>query len=424
MAFVTAQAPAFQKEKAAGKKSRWGKRIAIIAVIAVVLIGIVVALILILSQQAVNAEAREQISLGEKYMKDEDFDEAIVAFRKAIDIDPNNPDAYLKLADAYHAVGNFSEAIKVLQQGFERTHSGDIKAKLDDFSAKSTLEALISGQAIKESGTCGDNLTYTIYENGVAVIEGDGRLEDTNKNDVIWRSKKLTELFIREGVSEIGKYAFRDCDTITTVHIPRSVVRIGEWAFNDSDRLTAIEVDPDNNYYASSDGVLYNKERTVLEHYPSGKWGVYTLPMTVTQIQNWAFAGSKHLRYIGVEAGNEAFMANDGVLFNKEGDTLLCFPQAKTGNDGAYTVPDGVKTISAHAFYECEPLVTLTLPSSVERIEFHAFERLSADQTIYIQGRTSSSYDWDSRWDYKCKADIVWQPMEESSAAQEYDPYF
>ena len=422
-AFVSPEAFAFRQEKTAGKKKKWGKRLAIIAVIAVVMIGMVLALVLILSHQAVSTEAREQLSLGEKYMRDEDFDEAIVAFHKAIDIDPNNTEAYLKLSDAYHAVGNFSEAIRILQLGFERTRSGEIKAKLDELAAQTTLEALTNGQPVKETGACGDNLTYTLYENGVTVIAGEGRLPDTDKNNVPWHNKKIGELFIQEGVSEIGQYAFRDCDTITTIHLPRSVVRIGEWAFNDCDRLTGIEVDPDNNYYSSMDGILYNKERTVLEHYPSGKWGVYVVPMTVTQIQNWAFAGSRYLRYIGVEGGNEAFLGIDGVLFDKEGHTLLCFPQAKTGQDGVYTVPDGVTVIGAHAFYECEALTSVTLPSGVEQVDFHAFERFTAEQTIYIEGKTSVPDGWDSRWNYKCRAEIVWQPPQESTSSEAYESY-
>ncbi len=405
------------KEKAAGKKGRKGKIIAVIAIIAVVLIGAVISLILIFSGGSTQAQAKEQISLGEKYLQDEDFDEAIVAFRKAIDIDPNNADAYVKLAEAYRAVGNYSEAVKVLQKGYDRIKSPQLQSELEKYGAKAGLDALIDGAAAVESGSCGDNLNYTVYDNGVTVIEGDGRLEDTDKNNVIWRSKKVTEVYLKEGVSEIGKYAFRDCDTITTVHIPRSVVSIGEWAFNDSDRLTSIEVDPDNNYYSSEDGVLYNKDRTVLEQYPSGKWGTYTLPMSVTEVRSWAFAGASYLRYISVAGGNEIYSSYDGVLYTKDAVELVCYPAARQERSGNYMIQESAATIKAHAFYKVVDLEAITVPESVSYVEFHAFEKLTVDQSIYIKGKYSDPNSWDSDWNYKCKAEIVWdEPKTEESS--------
>ena len=406
------------KEKAAGKKSSKGKIIAIIIVICAVIIAAVVTVIVIAAVSS-GAAAREQLSLGDKYMKNEEFDEAIVAFNKAIEIDPNNADAYSKLADAYLAVGNTSEAVRTLQQGYERTNSGDIKSKLDELSVKTGVDAMIEGAAIKESGSCGDGLTYTLYDNGVTVVDGTGSMGDTEYDSVIWRNKKVTEVFLNEGVSSIGRYAFRDCDTITCIHAPRSITNISEWAFNDSDRLTAIKVDPDNNYYCSVDGVLYNKDKTILEAYPCGKWGTYTLPYTVTEVRNYAFAGCMHLRYIGVENGSESFMGNDGVLFTKDGKTLVAYPAARSEHSGTYTVPEGVENISAHAFYSCEEISTIVLPETVINAGYHAFENLGADQTIYLTGRRYVPYSWNNNWKYKCKAEIKYDETSQQSSSFE-----
>lgn len=403
--FVPLQNEGQSREKAAGRKSSKAKIIAVISVICVVIIGIIIAIILIAAGGA-NAAAKEQISLGDKYMKSEEYDEAIIAFNKAIEIDPNNSDAYIRLADAYKAVGNNYEAVKTLERGYERTRSGDIKSRLDELSVKVGADALIDGAEVRESGACGDGLSYTVYSNGVTVVDGNGSFGDTSYDSVIWRGKNVTEIFLNEGVSSIGRYSFRDCDTITCIHIPKTVTNISEWAFNDSDRLTAIVVDPDNNYYTSVDGVLYNKDKTILEAYPSGKWGTYTLPYTVTEVRNWAFAGCMKLRYIGVENGSETYLGNDGVLFTKDAKTLVCYPAARTEHSGSYSIPDGVVNIEAHAFYACEGLRVIVVPESVENAAFHAFENLTSDQTIYLRGREYTPYTWDSRWHYKCDAEI------------------
>ena len=70
------------KEKAAGKKSSKGKIIAIIIVICAVIIAAVVTVIVIAAVSS-GAAAREQLSLGDKYMKNEEFDEAEKYFGKA-----------------------------------------------------------------------------------------------------------------------------------------------------------------------------------------------------------------------------------------------------------------------------------------------------------------------------------------------------
>ena len=105
--------------------------IAVISISAVVLIGIFIALIMIFSHPNTQSQLNEQISLGEKYLNEENYEEAIVAFKKAIEIEPNTPELYIKLADAYIAKGDTANAISILQEGYEKTQSEKIKTKLD-----------------------------------------------------------------------------------------------------------------------------------------------------------------------------------------------------------------------------------------------------------------------------------------------------
>ena len=281
-----------------------------------------------------------------------------------------------------------------------------------------------------------DNKTFDSRDNCNAIIETATNTLVLASNSIVaipatvkalgdnaFARLNIRKLDIPEGVSEIGRYAFRDCDTITSVHIPRSVTRIGEWAFNDSDRLTSIEVDPDNNYYTSVDGVLYNKEKTVLEAYPCGRYGSYILPYTVTDVRDWAFAGCMKLTYINVESGGESFLSYDGVLYTNEYKALVAYP-AKRSGDPEFVIRDTVKEIRPHAFYKSVDLEVIVVPNTVNNVMFHAFEGLTADQTIFLEGRTSVPYLWDSKWTYKCKAEIKFdEKTEESSSVIDYNNY-
>jgi hypothetical protein len=83
--------------------------------------------------------------------------------------------------------------------------------------------------------------------------------------------KLLTSVDIPESVKSIGENAFSECALLTNVTISSGVISIGLYAFRDCTLLTSISVDKNNNNYSSVDGVLFNKDKTELIVYPSGK---------------------------------------------------------------------------------------------------------------------------------------------------------
>lgn len=112
----------------------------------------------------------------------------------------------------------------------------------------------------------------------------------------------LSSITIPENVEFIGEGAFNNCQSIKEVYIPSNVKSLGESssypktqiAFDGCENLSAINVSEDNNNYTSIDGVLFNKQLTVLHQFPQGSEIVdYKVPDTVTIIDFYAFKKSK-----------------------------------------------------------------------------------------------------------------------------------
>lgn len=105
----------------------------------------------------------------------------------------------------------------------------------------------------------------------------------------------------------------------------------------------------------------------------------------IKKISSRAIVNNKILKNIIVDPENEHFASVDGVLFSKDMKTILTFPNknkpavrsvvidSTTVQVSEYTIPDGVETISEMAFYKCQTLGTVVLPNSIISINEMAF---------------------------------------------------
>ena len=249
------------------------------------------------------------------------------------------------------------------------------------------------------SGSCGENLTWTLDENGVLTISGTGAMADydayswTLNNTVVsnnapWYSKYIEQIIavvIEPGVTSIGEAAFWSCTALTSVTIPNSVTSIGREAFSNCHALTSmtihddvtnigeaaffyckaltsIEVASNNEHYSSVDGILFNKDATELVCYPGGRTGSYTISESVNSVCNYAFSGCASLTSVTIpdsvtSIGKQTF----------RGCTALT----------DVTIPDRVTSIGDYAFWDCTALTSVTIPDSVTSIGDAAFSECS-----------------------------------------------
>lgn len=195
-------------------------------------------------------------------------------------------------------------------------------------------------------GAYGDNLQF-VFDKRTEVLRiyGEGEMADydyfnnTYYPDSIspWRDGyqcKITQVIIEEGVTSIGDYAFQGCDTLESISFPSTLTSIGRSIIEGDSSLKSINI-PASVTYMEYDALTYS-----------------------------------NLENISVDNNNQNYCSVDGVLFNKDKTTLINYPTGRT--DENYVVPDSVNTIE-NAFFNCTSLKKVIIPESVISIDFSAF---------------------------------------------------
>ena len=105
-------------------------------------------------------------------------------------------------------------------------------------------------------------------------------------------------------VASIGNQAFSSATGLSSITIPASVTAIGTGAFGGTTSLTSISVDGANPNYKDTDGVVFNRNGTTLVAYPSGNARTaYTTPSGVTSIYGEAFRFASRLTSVTIGSG-------------------------------------------------------------------------------------------------------------------------
>ena len=194
------------------------------------------------------------------------------------------------------------------------------------------------------------------------------------------------EIKIREGTKTVAIPESEEYSENLQIYIPASVEKISHGLTY----LKSIEVSENNPYFSSSDGVLFDKQKTKLIVYPSYKNSEsYTVPESVTEIDNSAFARCASLQKINLPEGLEiigegAFANSDiaSVVVPKSvesipRDTFSCCEKLKS-----VTIQQGVYKIEIGAFSGCASLESISLPDSIEYIAPYVFQECTALKSI------------------------------------------
>jgi hypothetical protein len=172
-------------------------------------------------------------------------------------------------------------------------------------------------------------------------------------------------------VTLIVSAAFEYVTSVTNVIIGSGVTNIGYVAFFDCASLTMISVNAANSFYSSTNGALFDKNKTRLIQFPVAIGGSYTIPGTVTNIEDGAFGDDVALAHVVIpnsvtNIGLQAFYG--------------CF------NLSGVTIGNHVRSIGQTAFFLCTNLTSLVFPASVTRIDAQAFSNCNGLSSVCFEG--------------------------------------
>ena len=179
----------------------------------------------------------------------------------------------------------------------------------------------------------------------------------------------LQQMRIPSSVKTIESYAFYKCTSLWQVVIPDSVTSIGDYAFQSCTSLTSITIPDSVTRLYGIFSFCY-----VLQ--------TVNLSANLRWIDSYSFAGCTNLSSIAISGDNTYYKTENGILFNKAGTELVCYPANKAGS--SYTVPSSVNKLLVESFCDCQNLTNLTLPASVTDIESSAIYNCPKLQVISV----------------------------------------
>ncbi len=299
-----------------------------------------------------------------------------------------------------------------------------------------TLPSSVESIGEKPFRSCSLLETINISSGNAYYTSKDGVLYNKNCTKIIdYPSGKTDKEFtVLSSVTEVGNYSFYENENLITLNIPDSVKKIGEQAIRGSKKLQKvnigagvnslgntvfaacselkeINVSAANNTFSSDGGALYSKDKKTLYCVGGGISGTFNIPNTVSTVLGMSLASCKRIKEITVpksvtaieanafrdcdsltditvDADNNKYVSVNGVLFNKEQTTLICFP---CGRGGTYEIPAGTVRIENYAFYSNQGITSIDFAATVKEIGNYAFMGAQELQTAFFFGPVPTS---------------------------------
>ncbi len=238
-------------------------------------------------------------------------------------------------------------------------------------------------RGLKNISVSSENPTYK-SENGVLF---------TKEMDAIIQypsGKEGTFYAIPDSVATVAEGAFAYNSNLMTIQLPASVSVVTEGAFGIANSLQNITVVDGNEYYISSDGVLYTEDMKGLIAYPTAKQCEdFMVPDYVEWIAADAFNSVEFHSvsfFEGLERIGSCAFANCRNLIEIELPSSLRYIEnsafAYCENLSRVTIADGVSYIGDRTFQECPNMNEIIVPASVAEIGVGAFDCGSENLTI------------------------------------------
>lgn len=222
-----------------------------------------------------------------------------------------------------------------------------VKKALSLLAAVSMLMSIcavsqLTAFAEAKTGSCGENITWTLTNDGSLILIGNGITKDLSSSSAQpWGKERtsITNVQINEGITYIGENMFNGCTSLISLSLPHSLTNIGDNAFQNCSALSSI-----------------------------------VLPDGIVSIGKKAFSDCSGLP--SIELPNSIMNIGEGAFYNCE-------------NLVKVVLPENIATIQKNTFHSCRNLSKVTIPKSVLTIGSGAFYNNRNLKTVYYTGSES-----------------------------------
>ncbi len=282
------------------------------------------------------------------------------------------------------------------------------------------------GGSIPATNYCGDNVTWTLDDEGTLVISGAGAMYDYaipgNAPPWRWSANEVGYIVIEDGVTHIGSYAFWYCDNFNVIEIPASVTSIGQSAFANCSSMMEVDysgirsgweeisiAETGNEYLFASELVCgipdegqisaaFDAASGCLTISGTGRMPQYQLNQNYCATNAPWYDYHDSIRSIVIESGITSI--SDGAFSNCSHMTEITIPNSVT-DIGSYaffgcssltgiSIPGGVVSIRTETFAYCTSLTNVTFPDDLLLIENAAFTGCSGLTSIVFPSKLTA----------------------------------
>lgn len=203
----------------------------------------------------------------------------------------------------------------------------------------------------------------------------------------------IKQLNITNGIVGISTKAFDRCE-VESIVVPMSVSNIEPNAFYLTMNLLNIDVDQNNKWFRSIEGVVYDRAVKILVKYPQAKRGVnYYFEDSVEEIGCQAFSCVKELQTVTFISGLRK-IGEKAFEYCMNLENIIIPNTVEIIGDRAFQyccklksvmLPRSIIEIGDCAFMNCESLETISIPKSVLKIGNYAFSQCTELKSLIVQ---------------------------------------
>lgn len=248
------------------------------------------------------------------------------------------------------------------------------------------FEAQADSVEIILSGSCSENISYTLDSDGLLIISGTGAMQNytvISASPFYAIRESIKNVIIKEGITSIGSNSFYMPKSLESISIPSTLTLVEKNALRFTSSLNAVYIDDiktwcNINFANEQCNPLYYAHNLYLN---SELVTDLIIPSTVEHIKDFCFYNCTSIKSISFEkgvksVGNYVFSNCSNLSYISFNDDLTSIGISAFYNChllSNFTLPKKLETIGAYAFYNCLSITNVILPEYVKNIGKEAF---------------------------------------------------